>query len=90
MFILESESHTEKLAWVLAEETVPGDVIGLTGNLGAGKSFFARPFIQIRCKVIEVPSPTFTLVQTYDDCFNNGFMGIPHRVGSDILLSSAP
>ena len=71
MFILESESHTEKLAWVLAEETVPGDVIGLTGNLGAGKSFFARAFIQIRCKVIEVPSPTFTLVQTYDDCFNN-------------------
>ena len=40
----------------------PGDVIALKGELGSGKTFFARAFIGEE----DVPSPTFTLVQIYD------------------------
>jgi tRNA threonylcarbamoyladenosine biosynthesis protein TsaE len=42
-------------------------VIALKGDLGTGKTVFARAFIRALCgEKIEVPSPTFTLLQTYD------------------------
>ncbi len=46
-----------------------GDVVFLKGTLGVGKSFFARSFIRALAKnpKLEVPSPTFTLVQIYED-----------------------
>ncbi|MFZ5963246.1 tRNA (adenosine(37)-N6)-threonylcarbamoyltransferase complex ATPase subunit type 1 TsaE [Thalassococcus sp. BH17M4-6] len=45
----------------------PGDVLLLEGEIGAGKTHFARCLIQSLLTVAEdVPSPTFTLVQTYD------------------------
>ena len=48
--------------------TRPGDVILLEGPIGAGKSCLARAFIRARLgEQEEVPSPTFTLVQIYDD-----------------------
>ena len=44
-----------------------GDILLLEGHIGAGKSFFARSLIQsVQDIPEEVPSPTFTLVQTYD------------------------
>ena len=43
------------------------DILLLEGHIGAGKSFFARSLIQsVQDVPEEVPSPTFTLVQTYD------------------------
>jgi tRNA threonylcarbamoyladenosine biosynthesis protein TsaE len=57
---------TERLAARLAKLVEPGDVIALEGELGAGKTAFARGFIRALVDAPEVPSPTFTLVQTYD------------------------
>lgn len=56
---------TENLARKLAMIARIGDVFLLFGTLGMGKSVFARAFIQSLCEAKEVPSPTFTLVQTY-------------------------
>ena len=59
---------TERLAQRLAPHAAIGDVIGLSGALGSGKTAFARAFIRARLgrNVEEVPSPTFTLVQLYE------------------------
>jgi len=57
---------TERLAARLARHAEPGDVIALEGPLGAGKTSFARGFIRALTGAAEVPSPTFTLVQSYD------------------------
>ena len=60
---------TACLARVMAAVLKPGDVIALQGAVGAGKTHFARAFIRARqgATAEDVPSPTFTLVQTYDD-----------------------
>ena len=62
---------TAAFARTLAAIADTGDVIGLGGALGTGKTTFARAFINARAdaaclRPIEVPSPTFTLVQSYD------------------------
>lgn len=44
----------------------PGHVVALTGDLGAGKTTLVRGMLQSVLGEIEVPSPTFTLVQTYE------------------------
>ncbi|MBD9528099.1 tRNA (adenosine(37)-N6)-threonylcarbamoyltransferase complex ATPase subunit type 1 TsaE [Paracoccus sp. PAR01] len=60
---------TACLARVMAAVLKPGDVVALEGAVGAGKTHFARAFIRARQGDLaeDVPSPTFTLVQTYDD-----------------------
>jgi len=66
--ILDKQEETERLARVLAEELRPGDLVTLSGGLGAGKTTLARALIRIlaRDPGLEVPSPTFTLLQGYD------------------------
>jgi tRNA threonylcarbamoyladenosine biosynthesis protein TsaE len=60
-------ADTMALAAQLAADAQPGDLFCLRGTLGMGKSVFARAFIHSLCgEDTDVPSPTFTLVQTYD------------------------
>ena len=57
---------TRALAARLAVVLQGGDVVALRGDLGAGKSELARLLIQARAgSALEVPSPTFTIVQDY-------------------------
>lgn len=64
---LRDESATQALAEQLAPRLKPGDVLLLQGPLGAGKTSFARALIRALCgAMIEVPSPSFNLVLTYD------------------------
>ena len=66
-FLSNGPLETKTLATEIKEYLQNGDVILLKGEIGAGKSHFARSLIQAAMdKVEEVPSPTFTLVQTYD------------------------
>lgn len=66
-----SESDTSNFAKKIAEKASIGDIFCLHGDLGAGKTVFSRSFIKsLVGKNTEVPSPTFTLVQTYN---SNGF-----------------
>ena len=63
---LSDEAATARLAGRVAREARRGDAIALSGELGAGKTSFARAFIRACGAPEEVPSPSFTLVQTYD------------------------
>ena len=63
-----AEDELERIAASLAATLRPGDAILLSGPLGAGKSTFARALLRAACadRAMEVPSPTYTLVQTYE------------------------
>jgi tRNA threonylcarbamoyladenosine biosynthesis protein TsaE len=69
--IVRSASETERLAFELSEVARIGDLLCLSGDLGVGKTTFARAFIRARgwrmgVEMDDVPSPTFTLAQVYE------------------------
>ena len=65
---LQNEADTVALATRIAPLLEIGDTLLLEGSIGAGKTAFARALIRARLGRLEdVPSPTFTLVQTYED-----------------------
>ncbi len=65
---LASERETRELAAVVASFVGAGDLVTLSGDLGAGKTAFARALIRtlVGDAALEVPSPTFTLMQVYE------------------------
>ena len=67
---LADPAATERLARAIAPHLAAGDLVGLSGGLGAGKSTFARALIAARLAALgraeDIPSPSYTLVQTYD------------------------
>lgn len=66
MLDLADAAATMALGARLAAAAAPGDVIALWGGLGAGKTTLARGFLRALGFAEEVPSPTFTLVQSYE------------------------
>lgn len=66
--VLEDEAATNRLGNDLALALKAGDCLVLSGDLGAGKSSLARAFLRTMADDdrLEVPSPTFTLVQSYE------------------------
>lgn len=63
---LKFEDDSREFAQQIADLLRIGDIILLEGDIGAGKTFFARSAIQhLLGKAEDVPSPTFTIVQTY-------------------------
>jgi tRNA threonylcarbamoyl adenosine modification protein YjeE len=65
---LASEQGIQRLVMDIAAALDPGDLVTLSGDLGAGKTTFARAMIRFLAENpdIPVPSPTFTLMQTYE------------------------
>lgn len=65
--VSDSITKTHAIAAEFASKSKIGDVIYLFGDLGSGKSEFARGFIRHLCDKDQiVPSPTFTILQTYE------------------------
>jgi tRNA threonylcarbamoyladenosine biosynthesis protein TsaE len=65
--ILEDEQATARAGADLAARVRAGDVITLSGPLGVGKTALARGFLAALGHPGEVPSPSFAIVQPYDD-----------------------
>lgn len=91
---LPDETATDGLAGVLDAHLRPGDTVLLSGPVGAGKTALARAFLHRRMARAgapeDVPSPTFTLVQTYDlpdgqvwhaDLYRLGSVAEVHELG---------
>lgn len=65
--ILKDEQATEEFGRLLAGRVRPGDVVSLSGPLGVGKTALARAMLNALGHAGEVPSPTFAIVQPYED-----------------------
>ena len=65
--ILADEAATASLGAALAAALRPGDVVGLSGGLGAGKTTLVRHLLAALGHRGEVPSPSFAIVQPYEE-----------------------
>lgn len=65
-YLSKSEEDTICLGRLLADIAQKGDIFAMFATLGMGKSILSRAFIQKFLGAVEVPSPTFTLLQTYE------------------------
>lgn len=85
-FFLPDPAATDRLGAIFADFAQLGDVLLLSGDLGAGKTHFARAFILSRLArdgvVEDVPSPTFTLVQSYPTASFDIIHADLYRLGS--------
>ena len=65
-FLITTLEQTNALAASFAQLLKQGDIVALCGTLGVGKTAFTRALVQSFLPQEEVPSPTFTLLQTYE------------------------
>jgi tRNA threonylcarbamoyl adenosine modification protein YjeE len=81
---LPDEAATVALGRALAEELRPGDLLALSGDLGSGKTTLARAVIRALADdpALEVPSPTFTLLQSYDTPRGKAVHADLYRIGA--------
>lgn len=82
-----SPDETDALGRSLARALAPGDVVGLHGPLGAGKSHLARAIVRtwLAEPAAEVPSPSYTLVNVYAARGGEIWHADLFRVGPDEL-----
>lgn len=70
-YLVKTEEETRELVRKFASTLKPGDVVIFRGDLGAGKTFIAREIIRFFLgDSVTVPSPTFTILQTYDNIYH--------------------
>ena len=82
---LPDEAATELLGSRIGAELEPGDLVALHGPIGAGKTALARAILRARLgdPELEAPSPTFTLMQTYDGPKGRVVHADLYRVGGE-------
>lgn len=78
--LIRNEAEMHAFAAAFARRLNKTEIICFYGDLGAGKSSFCRELVRTLCKDahLEVPSPTFTLVQIYDFINGNQQSSITH------------
>jgi tRNA threonylcarbamoyladenosine biosynthesis protein TsaE len=87
--LINSQNEMTDFAREIAASSQVGNVIGLKGTLGAGKSFFAKSFINsLQEKPTEILSPTFNLVYSYDTKKGEVFHFDLYRLKSEAELEN--
>ncbi len=87
--ILKNQEEMKNFAAKIAATAKTGDVIALKGSLGAGKTFFAKNFINsLSAKTQEVLSPTFNLVYSYNSKKGEIFHFDLYRLKSETELEN--
>lgn len=62
---IDDDAAMQQLGATMAQQLKPGQILGLSGDLGAGKTTFCRGFLKQRGISDEIKSPTFSIVETY-------------------------
>jgi tRNA threonylcarbamoyladenosine biosynthesis protein TsaE len=63
--VIKSEIEMKKFGSLLANLLKCQDIVTFTGDLGVGKTFLCKTIINKLTNIVEIPSPTFNLVNTY-------------------------